>query len=201
MLRQRIRTRLSGVDFTGDLLLTLVGLGLIWYGLMVVLLAFKVSPGLVNDISAYRTAYDYFVGLQPSDITGRVRLIAGLVGLAAFLLLGVLAWKYVPRPYLARGELLLGDEPRGTLIVEPRAVERALEVAAGQHPAVTGSAARYEVDRVAVNVQVRRGTDLAETLRDIQRRGRESLQQHDLPTLPVSVTLTGFERRNRRELN
>lgn len=185
----------------GTLLLILIGLGLIWYGLMVVLLAFKTSPSFVNDISGYRTAYDYFAGLEPSDITGRVRLIAGLAGLAAFILCAFLAWKQLPRPYLARGELLLGEEQRGTLIVEPRVVERAAEAAAREHPAVSDSAGRYEIGGVAVSVHVRRGSDLAGTLRDVQSRVLDALERHDLPPVPVSVTLTGFDRRHRRELN
>ncbi len=201
MFRQRIRTHVSAAALTGNLLLTLIGLGLIWYGLMVVLLALKSSPSFVNDISGYRTAYNYFASLEPSEITTRVRLIAGLAGLAAFVVFGFLAWKHVPRPYLARSELLLGDDERGTLIVEPRAVERAAETAAREHPAVSEAAGRYEVDGVALNVHVRRGSDLAETLRDVDLRVREALGRHDLPTLPVSVTLTGFDRQHRRELN
>jgi len=201
VFRQRIRARVSGAVFTGNLLLILISLALIWYGLMVVLLGFKTSPSFVNDFSGYRTAYDYFEGLEPSDITARVRLIAGVVGLAAFVVFGILAWKHLPRPYLARSELLLGEDERGTLIVEPRAVERAVEMAAREHPAVSESAGRCEIDGVAVNVHVRRGTDLAETLRDVDRRVREALRLHDLPSLPVSVTLTGFDRQHRRELN
>lgn len=182
-------------------MLVLIGLGLIWYGLMVVLLAFKSSPSFVDDISGYRTVYDYFAGLEPSDITPRVRLIAALAGLAAFVVLGFLAWKHVPRPYLARSELLLGDDGRGALIVEPRAIERAAAMAARGHPAVSEAGGRYEVGGVAVNVHVRRGTDVAETLRDVDVRVREALGRHDLPTLPVNVTLTGFDRQHRRELN
>jgi hypothetical protein len=201
VFRQRIRTHVSATALTGNLLLTLIGLGLIWYGLMVVLLALKSSPNFVNDISGYRTAYSYFAGLEPSEITTRVRLIAGLAGLAAFVVFGFLAWKQIPRPYLARSELRLGDDERGTLIVEPRAVERAAEAAAREHPAVSEAAGRYEVDGVAINVHVRRGADLAGTLRDVDRRVREALDRHDLPTLPVNVTLTGFDRQHRRELN
>ncbi len=200
MFRQRIRARVSGAVFTGTFLLTVLGLGFIWYGLMVVLLACKASPSFVNDISGYRTAYDYFAGMEPSDITARVRLIAGLAGLAAFILFAFLAWKHVPRPYLARSDILLGEEQRGTLIVEPRAVERAAEAAAREHPAVSDSTGRY-LDGVAVSVHVRRGTDLAGTLRDVQSRVLDALERHDLPPLPVSVKLTGFDRRHRRELN
>ena len=184
----------------GTVVLIVIGLGLIWYGLMVVLLAFKASPSFVNEVSGYRTAYDYLAGLNPSDITARVRLIAGLAGLATFILFAFLAWKQLPRPYLARSDLLLRDDARGTLIVEPRAVERAAETAAREHPAVSDSAGRYQVDGIAVSVHLRRGSDLAGTLRDVQSRVVATLKRHDLPPAPVSVTLTGFDRRHRREL-
>lgn len=200
MFRQRIRARVSGAVFAGNLLVTVVGLGLIWYGLMVVLLAFKTTPSFVNEISGYRSAYDYLAGLGPNDVSARLRLIAGLAGLAGFILFPFLAWKHVPRPYLARSELLLGEDERGTVIVEPRAVERAAEVAARRHPAVSESAGRYQVDGVAVSVHVRRGSDLAGTLREVQSQVHAALERHDLPLLPVSVTLTGFDRQQRREL-
>jgi hypothetical protein len=199
VFRQRIRAHDSGAAFVAKVVLTLLGLGLIWYGLMVALLALKTSPSLVNDISGYRTAYNYFAGLQTGDITPRVRVIAGLGGFAAFILFGFLAWKLLPRPYLTRSKLLLKEEPRGALVVEPRVFERAAEAAAREHPAVSDTAGRYEVDGLGVNVRVGR-TDLVETLRDIQRRVLDALERHNLPKLPVSVTLTGFEGRPRREL-
>jgi hypothetical protein len=40
------------------LLALLVGLALLWYGLMALLLAVKVSSGTANSLSGYRTAYN-----------------------------------------------------------------------------------------------------------------------------------------------
>src|ERR1700709_161243 len=85
--------------------LTIVlGLLLVWYGLMVVLLAVKVSPHTVNSLSAYRTLYNDAADLKRSDFTTLRRLIAGFAGLLAFLVFLYLAFKAWPRPYRARGE-------------------------------------------------------------------------------------------------
>ena len=200
IVRQSLRERRSPLVLLGLLLLVPVALALIWYGAMLVALAFKAPPETVNAISGYRDAYDFLASLEAGDVTGRVRLIASLAGLAAFVVFSFLAWKQVPRPYLARGELTLSEDRRGTSTVEPRAVERAVEVAARAHPSISDAMGRYGEDGVEVDVDLKRVGDVAGTLREVQRRVGEALHRHDLPDVPVSVTLTGFERQRRREL-
>jgi hypothetical protein len=200
ILRQSVREHRSPFVYLGLLLLVPVALALIWYGAMLVALAVKVSPGAVNAISGYREAYDFLAGLEAGDITRTVRLITALAGLAAFLVFSFLAWKLLPRPYLARGDLTLGEDRLGTSTVEPRAVERAVEVAAREHPSVGDAMARYGDDGVEVDVDLARARDVPGTLREVQRSAREALRRHDLPEVPVSVTLTGLERQRRREL-
>lgn len=198
-IRQRLRGRDSPLAIFGLLLLVPVALALIWYGAMLVALAFKADPETVNTISGYRDAYDFLAGLVPADFTGTVRLITGLGGLAAFLLFGFLALKQVPRPYLARGPLTLAGDERGTLTVEPRAIERAAEVAACADPSVTDATGRYVENGIELEIDVKRAGDLPDTLREVQQRVGEALRQHDLPDGPVSVTLAGFDS-GRREL-
>lgn len=200
MLRQRLRARTSILVHLADVLLVVFGLALFWYGLMAVLLAVKVEPDVVNQVSGYRDIYEFFAGLDADDITAAARIVIGLAGTALFLLCGWLAWKEVPRPYLARSELQLGDDERGTLQVGPRALERAVELAALRHPSVTAASARFGGDDLALAIDVRRARGLPETLRDVQQRARESLSRHGLPDVPVDVTLTGYERKTRREL-
>ncbi len=179
----------------------LVGLAMVWYGLMTLLLAVKVSPGTVNSLSGYRTAFDWLSGLTPADVDGsRTRAIIAAAGVVAFLLFGYLAVKQLPRPYLARRELPLHTDRRGELRVEPRAVERLAEVAATSDVAVTEARGRYSVDDLAVDVTVRRARDVAATLKAAQDRVAGALAQHDLPSMPVNVTLSGYHRRERREL-
>ena len=201
MPRQRIRERPSVLMVVGRIVPLVLALGLVWYGLMLVLLALKVSPSTVNAISGYRTAFNYLSGLTPDDVDGGVtRAIIAGSGLAAFLVFGYLAVKQLPRPYLARRELPLAADEHGEVSVAPRAIERIAEVAASRHSAVTAARGRYSVDDLAVDVSVRRARDIATTLHDAQQRVADALQEHELPAMAVNITLTGYDRQ-RRELH
>ncbi len=200
MLRQRLRIGTSPLALLGRIVLVLVALTLVWYGAMLVLLAFKVSPHTVNQLSGYRSAYSYLAGLKPRDITADTRLIAGLAGLAGFLAFGYLLLKQIPRPYLTRGELRLVEDERGVVDVAPRAIERATEGAALEREAVQEAAARYASNELTVNITVSRARELPDILRAVRAEAHQQLAAHGLPDLPVNVTLTGFERTRRREL-
>jgi len=201
MPRQRLRERGSPLMIPGRLVTLVFALALVWYGLMTVLLAFKVSPSTVDAISGYRAAFDWLSGLAPADVDGAAtRAIIAATGVVAFLVFGYLAVKQLPRTYLARHDLELTADDRGVVTVEPRAVERLAEVAARAHPAVTDVRGRYGHDHLSVEVTVRRARDLADTLHDAQRRVALALEQHELPTMPVNVTLTGYDSRHRRDL-
>jgi hypothetical protein len=65
---------------------------------------------------------------------------------------------------------------------------------------VSGARGRYSLDDLTVNLTVHRARDLAGSLDDAQRRVAEALDQHELPSMPVNVTLTGYDRRSRRDL-
>lgn len=199
-MRQRIRLRSSPLRFVGRALVVLLALALVWYGLMVVLLAVKVSPSTVNSISGYRSAYDYLAGLGPDDVDGTVRAIVAGAGLLAFLLFGWLATRELPRPYLARHEVELHADDHGEVTVEPRAVERAAEIAACRHPSVLAASGRYATDGITLSVTLRRAREAADSLREVQQRAVASLSEHGLPTVPVDVTLAHFDRKTRREL-
>ncbi len=201
MLRQRIRTRPSPVSFVGRVVLVAFLLGVLWYGLMVVLLALGVPRETIDLISGYRTAYDFVDDLLAGRASDSGRLIAGIAGLLAFLLLLTVAIKQLPRPYLARHDLELEAGDRGTVTVEPRAVERLAEGIALQHPAVASASGRFGTDDLAVLLEVRRARDLPDTLRTVQRSVSSGLERHGLPTVPVNVTLTGYDRASKRELN
>ena len=143
MIRQRINLRTPALGYLVALLTIVLGALLLWYGLMVVLLAVKVSPHTVNSLSAYRTLYDDAVGLKASDFTTLRRLIAGFCradrvpGLS--LSRRSRAW---PRPFLARGDVTLEDNEHGTTLIEPRAIERVAELAARGNPDVTAASGR-----------------------------------------------------------
>lgn len=203
-MRQRLRTRSPAPAlWIGRLLVIAFAAALVFYGLMVVLLALKVPPQDVNAISGYRTAYDFLAGLTAQDIDSTVRTIVAAAGILSAIVLGWVAYKALPRPYLARGSMHLSggeDEAHGHTDVAARAVERLAAHAAGEHPAVAGVTSRLEGEAVAVGVALSRPREVADVLPDVQRRVRAQLERHDLPVLPVNVTLTGLEAGPRREL-
>jgi hypothetical protein len=201
MTRQRVNIHTPALGHLVAVLTILLALALLWYGLMVVLLAVKVSPHTVNSLSAYRTLYNDAVDLRRGDFTTVRRLIAGFAGLLAFFVFLYLAFKAWPRPYLTRGEVTLQDDKHGITTIEPRAIERVAELAARGNPHVTAASGRLGDDELSVGVDARRASLAAETLRDVHHRVRSELERHDLPTLPVNVTLTGYDRQTRRELS
>jgi hypothetical protein len=201
MLRQRLRARSFPVArILADALVVVFALALVWGGAMLVALACKAAPGTIDSLSGYRTAYRYLAGLQPADITPSTRVVTAVAGVAAAVIFGWLAWRAIPRPYLARGDLRLAGDERGSVDVSARAIERAVETAALEHAAVTTARARYGTDDLTLDVAASRADELGETLQDVQRRARDSLARHELPPLSVNVTLVRLDRKHRREL-
>jgi hypothetical protein len=202
MLRQRLRTRTSPLAFIQRLLELALALALIWYGLILAGLALDViGRGSADTYSGYRTAYDFVADLLAGRASDSARLIAGIAGLVAFLLLLTVAFKQLPRPYLVRHDLELEAGDRGTVTVEPRAVERVAEGIALQHPAVASASGRFGTDGLAVLLEVRRARDLPDTLRTVQRGVSSGLERHGLPAVPVNVTLTSYDHSTKRELD
>jgi hypothetical protein len=174
----------------------LTALGLLavaWYGLMVVLLAVKVSPQTVNGLSAYRTIDNAAAGLTGRDFTTPVRLAAGAGGVIVFALFAYLALQELPRPGVVRGgDVGLEASPQGETVVRPRAVERVAEIVAGEHPNVDAVTGRLHQDSLQLTLGVLRAGDAAATLQTVRDEVIASLSRHGLPSLPVDVVLTGF---------
>ena len=202
MLRQRLHTRTSPLAFIQRLLELALALALIWYGLILAGLALDViGRGSAETYSGYRTVYDFVADLLAGHASDGARLIAAVAGLVVFFLLLTVAFKQLPRPYLARHDLELEAGDRGTVTVEPRAVEHLAEGIALQHPAVASASGRFGTDDLAVLLELRRARDLPDTLRTVQRSVSSGLERHGLPTVPVNVTMTGYDRSSKRELN
>ncbi len=201
MIRQRIALRTPLLAYLVRLLTVVLALILIWYGAMLVLLAAKVSPHTVNSLSGYHTLYREAAGLHRGDFTRKVRLIVGFAGFIAFLFFLFLALQEVPRPYLARREVTLDERDSGSLTVGPRAIERVAEVSANAHKDVASASGRLGDESLNVSVSVRNAGTLAETLRAVRDGVAKDLAQHELPALPVNVTATGYDPKNRRQLS
>lgn len=200
MIRQRIRVPGSRVRLVGRLLTLLLALALIWYGLMLLLGGVGVASATLNRLCGYRSAFDFLSGLSPEDISVLAQVITAIAGALVFLIFLYLVYRALPRPHLARHEWRLSDDERGRVSVDPRALEHMAESAVAGHPAVSAASGRWGDDEVTVHVDVRRTSDLVETLRDLRARVRAALEEHGLPERPVAVTLTGYDRPRQREL-
>ena len=196
MIRQRVSLRRR----TGALLvlsLTVAfALALIYGGVLDVLLALKLhglGPVQINRISGYRTAYHWLAGLNRGDFTTHHALIAGFGGLLVFVFFVSLMLRSLPRPYLTRSEIGFPVDERGATVVRPRAVERIAEVAAQGNQHVIGATGRLGDGELNVDIGIDTPPAAAETLVDVRTRVRDQLGRHDLPAMPVNVTLTGYE--------
>ena len=199
MTRQRLNVRTPSWRLVVRALTIVLALALIYGGAMVALLAAKVNPRTINDISAYRTLYNDAIGLRAADFTTAVSLIAGFGGLLVFLVFALLTLQALPRPYFARGRIDLPETVGGATVVRPRAVERVAEYAAQSSPQVVTAAGRLGDDELNVDVGVSDAGEATRTLAEVRRRVGEQLLRHELPPLPVNVTLTGYDRPTRRD--
>jgi hypothetical protein len=201
MPRQRLHVETSGLaNAVGRALAVLLGAALVYYGAMLVLLAFKVSPSVVNDLCGYRTAFDYLSGLSAGDISSSDRLLVAIVAAGLAIVALALLWLGRPRPYLARHEMKVTETDHGVTEIRPRAMERAVEAAALEHPAVVGARARYGDEAIALAVTAGGAADLVTTLNEVEERAHQSLQRHQLELDRVDVTLAGYSSTNGREL-
>jgi hypothetical protein len=196
MIRQRVSLRRR----TGALLVRgltiLFALALIYGGGLTVLLALKLhnlGPVQINRISGYRTADHWLAGLHRGDFSTPHALIAGFGGLVIFLFFAGLVLRSLPRPYLTRTDLGFPVADRGATVVRPRAVERIAEVAAQGNEHVVGATGRLGDSELHVDIGIDTAPAAAEALSDVRARVREQLGRHDLPPMPVHVTLTGYE--------
>lgn len=200
-MHQRISARAPVLGYLAWVSTLVLALIVVWYGLMLCLLALKIAPGTVNSISGYRSVYEYFAKLGPADFSAGVRLLAGFGGLLAFLVLGFLALQELPRPHLARGDLALAEEELGSLLVRPRANERIAERAATGQSEVTSASARLGDRALSVGITVSRAGAVADALRGVRHHVHEAIAAHELPDLPVNVTATGYDPQTRRDLS
>jgi hypothetical protein len=200
MIRQRVSLRHPQWALISRLITILFAVVLMYGGVMVALLALKVSPSSIDQISGYRTAYHWLTGLTPHTFTTAVSLVAGFGGLLIFLVFAFLTLEALPRPYLTRTETgLPEDGERGATIMRPRAIERVAEVAAQGNAHVMGVTGRLGDGELHVDVGLDDARHVPDTLRDVRQRVHDQLQRHQLPAMPVHVTLTGYERSTRRD--
>ena len=192
MIRQRVKLRRAPWALLTRALAVVFAVALIYGGVLNALLALKVGPSSVERVSGYQAAYTWLAGLQRSNFTTAISLIAGFGGLLVFVFFLFLAQQSLPRPSLARTDVGL-PSTGGATLVRPRAVERIAEVAARGNDHVVGVTGRLGDDAVDLDIGLDVPDDLVQTLDDVRRRVAEDLERHHLSPLAVNVTLTGYE--------
>jgi hypothetical protein len=192
MIRQRVNLHRAPWALLTRALAVVFAVALIYGGVLNALLALKVGPSSVEQVSGYHAAYTWLAGLHRSNFTTVISLIAGLGGLLVFLVFLFLAQQSLPRPSFARTDVGVASTGGATL-VRPRAVERVAEVAARGNDHVIGVTGRLGADAINVDVGLDAPDDLVQTLGDVRRRVAEDLERHHLSPLAVNVTLTGYE--------
>lgn len=200
--RQRLALRRSALTVIGQLFAGLIGLALLWGALVIGALAAGIDPSSVASASGYQSVHSGLSGITTEDVQGStVRLIVGLGGVVAAVLLGLMARAQLPAPRLARGAVELEDGLRGRTTVSPRAVERVVESAAVSEPSVRAAAGRFAGESLALDVTLEQPDDVAGVLREVHRAARDALLTHGLPVAVVDVTLTKFDAAQGRELD
>lgn len=200
MPRQRLGLPSGILTTVGQRLMLLLGLALVWGGAVVVLLAAGVAPGDVQSVTGYRTVYDELAALGPPNWDRTTAAIVAVAGVLAFVVLLALGWAQRITPHLARTELVLTDDDLGTITVNPRAIERAAEVAAARGAAVHAVRARLGDDELTVTIHARGAAELADTLRGARQRVQSALQDAGTPQQTVRVVVTRFTAPSTRDL-
>lgn len=200
MPRQRLGLPGGVLTTLGQKLMVLVGLALVWGGAVVVLLAAGVAPADVQTYTGWRTVYDELAALGPASWDDTTAIVVAVVGVVLFLVLLRLGWAQRITPHLARTDEVLRDDELGTVTVDPRAIERAAEIAAGRGAAVHAVRARLGEDELTVTIHARGADEIAETLRGAQQRVRAALQDTGTPEQSVRVVVTRFTAPSTRDL-
>ncbi|UJA19090.1 hypothetical protein HJD18_01960 [Thermoleophilia bacterium SCSIO 60948] len=199
--RRRLRAERPASLWPSRLLALLAAAVLVWYGLMVALLAAGLDPARVDSLSGLLTGFDRLSSLTATDVDGAARAIVAAAGAVMFLVFAFLVRRSLPRPYVARRSIDLsaaeGSTP-GALSVGPRAIERAAERAARRGGGVSGAVARSAPGRVELDVELSEPSDLPAQLRDVEERYAADLDRLGLPKLPLDITLVAVKGRHAR---
>jgi hypothetical protein len=200
MPRQRLGLPSGVLTTIGQKLMLLVGLALIWGGAVVALLAAGVAPADVQGVTGYRTVYDELAAVGPATWDDTTAIVIAVAGVVLFVALLALGWAQRITPHLARTDLVLTDDDLGVVTVDPRAIERAAEIAAGRGAAVHAVRARLGEDGMSITIHARGAAEIPDTLRGAQQRVRAALQDAGTPQQTVRVVVTRFTAPSTREL-
>lgn len=201
MPRQRIGLTHTWATTVGQKLMVVPAVALIYGGGVVLALGAGLAPADLDGITGYRTVVDRLGALDPADWSSGVSIgvaVAGLLGLLVFMALG---WAQRLIPHVTRAELVLRDDEAGRTTVSPRAIERAVEIAASRHDGVRAAKATLGDGDVTVALHARRADAIPDLLAQAKTQARTALEHAGLTDATgVRVAVTRFTPASTSEL-
>ncbi|MBJ7471376.1 MAG: hypothetical protein JHD16_08730 [Solirubrobacteraceae bacterium] len=200
MPRKRLGLRHSWATTLGQKVMVVPALALIYSGAVILALAAGVAPAEVNAVSGYQWVYERLGALDPADWSTATRAVVAAAGVVGLIVLVALGWAQRLIPHVTRTSLTLRDEADGRTTVSPRAIERAVEIAA-RHAGVRDAKATLDEDDLQIALHARRADLIPEVLRTTKTRAQSAIEQAGLPdSTAVRVTVTRFTPASRTEL-
>lgn len=198
--RKRLGLPHSWGTVAGQKLMVVPALALIYGGAVVALLGAGFSPSDVDGITRYRTVYDELASLNPSAWSQATTVAIAVSGLVGLIVLVALGWSQRLIPHVTRSGVVLRDEEDGRTTVSPRAVERAVELAA-RHDGIRDAKATLGEDDLHLVLHASKPALIPDALRHAKASATTALERAGLPGAPgVRVTVTRFTPASRSEL-
>lgn len=193
----------TGISTTlGQKLMFVVAVGLIYGGAVALALAAGVSGGDLDQITGAARLQDELASVDLGAWSQAVTIAVGVGGVVLAGILLRLAWaqRLVPqRTRLAR-DLEPDARAPGTTTIQPRAIERAAELASADDPGVRAAKATLSGRDLAVQLHVRDAERFPELLRGAQQRTRDALVAAGLAgEFDVRLTITRISTSSRTE--
>lgn len=200
MPRQRLGLTHSWATTLGQKVMIVPAAALVYGGAVVLALGAGVKPGDVNSVTGFETVYDRLGALDPANWSQTVTIAVAVAGLLGLVVLLALGWAQRLIPHVTRSAFVLREEDDGRTTVSPRAIERAVELAA-RHPGVRAAKATLGDDDVHLMLHARRADLIPDVLAEAKTRATAALRQAGLDDAThVSVTVTRFTPASKSEL-
>lgn len=200
MPRQRLGLTHTWATTLGQKLMIVPGIALIYGGGVVLALGAGIAPDSLNSAIGYQSVYERLGALDPANWSGGVTIAVAVGGLLGLGLLMALGWAQRLIPHVTRSALVLREEDDGRTTVSPRAIERAVEIAARQE-GVRAAKATLGEDEVHVALHARRAELIPDLLLRTKARATAALEQSGVgATNDVRVTVTRFTPATKSEL-
>lgn len=199
----RKRTGLpSGFATTlGQKLMFVIALGLIYGGAVALALAAGVTGGDLDRVTGAAWLQDELASIDLAAWSQATTIGVGVGGVVLAAVFVRLAWAQRLVPQRTRLSHELETDGAGRTTVQPRAIERAAELASTEDPGVRAAKATLSADEITVHLHVRDAARLPDLLRAAKSRTQAALEAAGLADdVAVRLTVTRYSTPSRTEL-